>query len=306
MLLMLLPTTSRTVIGQDAGNTLNGSDGLRFRLSEGTEKVAAPAPGPTVTAATSLSDADTNKLLARLPALKPEDGDTLPFRLRERSLPPPRAGETIQAAFALPTTSAPPAPINTNAPLEVTRFAPEGEIALAPMLSITFSQPMVAVSSQEEAAATVLVTLTPRPQGKWRWLGTQTLIFQPEAEGGRLPMATTYTINIPAGTKSALGNALPEAKRFTFATPPPTLINSYPRGESQPRDPLMFLEFDQRIDAAHILARIKLQADDLLLRLRQGTAEEIAADQSVSALVRTATARRRPRREWRPRAPRLW
>jgi uncharacterized protein YfaS (alpha-2-macroglobulin family) len=288
MLLMLLPQSSaRFVMGQDIDKTAP-ANGLRFRLSEGTEKVEAPAPGPTVAAATSLSEAETNKLLARLPALKPQEGDEVTFKFRERSLPPPRAGETIQAAFALPATSTPPTPIHSKAPLEITRFAPEGEVALAPMLSITFSQPMVAVSSQEEAAANVPVTLTPQPNGKWRWLGTQTLVFQPEAEGGRLPMATVYTINIPAGTKSALGNALPIAKSFTFATPPPTLKNSYPSGESQPRDPLMFLEFDQRIDAARILARLKLQAEDVVLRLRQATAEEIAADESVATLVKRA------------------
>jgi hypothetical protein len=263
-------------------------DGLRFRLSEGTEKVEAPAPTPAMAAATSLSEVETKKLLARLPALKSEEEDTVAFKLRERSLPPPRAGETIQAAFAPPTINAPPTPTNTNAPLEVTRFAPEGEVALAPMLSVTFSQPMVAVSSQEEAATTVPVTITPQPKGKWRWLGTQTLIFQPEAEGGRLPMATVYTISIPAGTKSALGNALPTTKTFTFSTPPPTLKASYPSGEGQPRDPLMFLEFDQRIDTARILARLKLQVDDVFLRLRQATTEEITADKSVGALVKGA------------------
>lgn len=293
MLLTLLPPTSaHTVIGQDVDKTVDSSDGLRFRLSEGTEKVEAPAPSPTVAAATFLSEVETTKLLARLPALKPEEGDTLPFRLRDRSLPPPRAGETIQAAFALPTTNAPPPPVHTNAPLEVTRFAPEGEVALVPMLSVTFSQPMVAVSSQEEAAAKVPVTLVPQPQGKWRWLGTQTLIFQPEAEGGRLPMATVYTLNIPAGTKSALGNALPEAKTFTFATPPPTLKNSYPSGESQPRDPLMFLEFDQRIAAERMLEGLKLQPASAGVRLRLATSEEIAADQSVNALVKQAQAGR--------------
>jgi uncharacterized protein YfaS (alpha-2-macroglobulin family) len=263
-------------------------DGLRFRLSEGIEKAESPAPAPAIAAATSLSEVETAKLLARLPVLKAKDEDTVSFKFRERSLPPPRAGETIQAAFAPPTISAPP-PTRTNAPLEVTRFAPEGEVALAPMLSVTFSQPMVAVSSQEEAAATVPVTITPQPKGKWRWLGTQTLIFQPEAEGGRLPMATVYTISIPAGTKSALGNALPATKTFTFTTPPPTLKASYPSGESQPRDPLMFLAFDQRIDPARILEHLKLGSAVAGVRLRLASAEEIAADESVSNLVKQAT-----------------
>jgi uncharacterized protein YfaS (alpha-2-macroglobulin family) len=147
---------------------------------------------------------------------------------------------------------------------------------------------MVAVTSQEEAATRVPVTITPQPQGKWRWLGTQTQIFQPEAEGGRLPMATSYTISIPAGTTSALGNALPTSKTFAFATPPPTLKASYPSGESQPRDPLMFLEFDQRIDTARILEHLKLASAGEGMRLRLASAEEIAAHQAVKNLVKQA------------------
>ena len=288
IILTFLPTTpAHIAIGQD--NEENGDEsseeGLRFRLSEGSEKREEPK-AISVVPAIPLSEAETQKLLARLPNIKPEASDTQNFRLRERSLPPPRAGETIQSAFAFQMPDAPPAITKTNAPLEVLRFAPEGEVALAPALSITFSQPMVAAVSQEEAAASVPVTLTPQPKGKWRWLGTQTLIFQPEAEGGRLPMATNYTVTIPAGTRSALGNALPQAKTFTFATPPPTLKSSYPSGESQPRDGLMFLEFDQLIDAARVLEKIKLQPETIGLRLRVATPEEIAADESIKGLVK--------------------
>jgi uncharacterized protein YfaS (alpha-2-macroglobulin family) len=289
-LVAVLPSTAaRSVTRQDNDATGDAeADGLRFRLSEGKETVEAPpAANPTATA-TTLSEVETRKLLARLPALKPEVSDTLNFKLRERSLPPPRAGETIQAAFALPTTDAPPAGTVTNAPLEVTRFAPEGEVALAPNLSVTFSQPMVAVSSQEEAAANVPVTLTPQPQGKWRWLGTQTLMFQPDAEGGRLPMATGYAVTIPAGTKSALGNTLRETKTFTFATPPLQLKSSYPEGESKPRDALMFLEFDQRIEPGRVLERLKLQSANPNTRLRLASPEEIADDTSISDLVKGA------------------
>jgi uncharacterized protein YfaS (alpha-2-macroglobulin family) len=288
LLTLLPPASTPIVLGQAGDKPVVVQNGLRFRLSEGTEKVEAAAPNPPVAAATSLSEAEIKTLLARLPALTPQEGDAVSFNLRERSLPPPRAGETIQAAFTLPTTSAPPTPMSTKAPLEVTRFAPEGEVALAPMLSITFSQPMVAVSSQEEAASNVPVTLTPQPAGKWRWLGTQTLIFQPEAEGGRLPMATVYTLSIPAGTKSALGNALPIAKTFSFATPPPTLKSSYPSGASQPRDPLMFLEFDQRIDAQRVFESLKLLRAGTGVRLRLATSAEIAADESVKNLAKQA------------------
>jgi alpha-2-macroglobulin len=291
LILISIPKTQAYIAaGQDSQDSADESsvEGLRFRLSEGAERIEKPEPNP-LAPATPLSETETQKLLARLPNIKTEAGDTQDFKLRDRSLPPPRAGETIQAAFSPLTPGAPPAVAKTTAPLEVVRFAPEGEVALAPALSITFSQPMVAVSSQEDAAANVPVILTPQPKGKWRWLGTQTLVFQPEVEGGRLPMATSYTLTIPAGTKSALGNALPQARTFNFGTPAPTLKSTHPSGTSQPRDALMFLEFDQRIDAARVLENIKLQPASSGLRLRLATPEEIAADESVTNLIKQST-----------------
>jgi uncharacterized protein YfaS (alpha-2-macroglobulin family) len=286
-----LPTASATVFAQDADQIESTDEpGLHFRLSEGKEVVEArPSPSPLAPAKT-LSAEETKKLLARLPALTADASDALDFKLREQSLPPPRAGKTIQAAFALPATDAPPAPVVAGAPLEVTRFMPEGEVELAPMLSVTFSQPMVAVSSQTEAAAIVPVTLAPQPQGKWRWLGAQTLVFQPEAEGGRLPMATNYTITIPAGTRSALGNTLRETRTFKFATPPLKVENFSPAESSTntQRDRLMFLEFDQLVDQVSVLEHLKLQAAGADARLRLATPEEIAADFEVNELVKAA------------------
>ena len=102
-----------------------------------------------------------------------------------------------------------------------------------------------------------------------------------------MPMATSYAVSVPAGVKSALGNALAEAKTFNFSTPPPTLKNSYPSGESVARDTLMFMEFDQRVDAARVLEHLKVQtAGDV--RLRLATPEEIAADKELSELVKHA------------------
>ena len=287
MFITVLPATAARTVNEQDNDPTAEADGLRFRLSEGTAPAEAPPSNP-IANPTTLSEVETRKLLARLPALKPDASDTLTFKLRERSLPPPRAGETIQAAFAPPTIDAPPAPIVTTAPLEVTRFAPEGEVALAPNLSVTFSQPMVAVSSQEEAAANVPVTLTPQPQGKWRWLGTQTLMFQPDAEGGRLPMATSYTVTIPAGTKSALGNTLRETKTVTFATSPLQLKSSYPEGQSKPRDALMFLEFDQRIEPERVLEHLKLEPASPETRLRLASPEEITAEPSINDLIKHA------------------
>ncbi|MGH9832733.1 MAG: alpha-2-macroglobulin family protein [Blastocatellia bacterium] len=146
-------------------------------------------------------------------------------------------------------------------------------------MSVTFSQPMVAVTSNQDLAATqVPVKLSPQPAGKWRWIGTKTLLFEPAS---RFPMATNYTVEIPAGTKSATGGALAAAKRWTFSTPPLQVKNSFPTGGPHSTDPLFFIEFDQRINADALLGKISLRGGNVGRRLRLATAKEIEADDSV-------------------------
>ena len=162
------PLEKRIVKNTDDEEDETDDKGLRFRLSEGAEQVV-PTIKDTVAPAVRLDDAEAKRLLARLPELKTDTTDTQDFKLRERSTPAPRAGATIDAAFAVPTFNiAPPAANNANATLEVTRFQPSGEVALASGLSVTFSQPMVGVASQAEAAANVPVRLVPQTPGSWR------------------------------------------------------------------------------------------------------------------------------------------
>lgn len=255
----------------------NQGEGMQFRLSEGTEENQRQQP-ITAAPASPLSDEATNNLLKRLPAIKADADDQKDFAMRDRSLPAPRTGQTINGTF--PPADSSTAPEQTaSGPLEVLRFAPEGEIALAPHLTITFSQPMVAVTSVSDlAAAQVPVKLTPQPPGKWRWLGTKTLIFEPE---GRFPMATNYTVEIPAGTKSATGGALAAAKRWTFATPPVQMKSSYPNDGPHVRNPIFFIEFDQRIDPAAMLKAIRLTAGTNVWRLRLATNAEIESDDNA-------------------------
>lgn len=261
----------------------NQGEGMQFRLSEGTEandrQQSLPAPP-----ASPLSDDATNNLLKRLPPIKAEDDDQKDFSMRDRSLPPPKTGQTISGTFPPPDNATQPEQTATG-PLEVVRFAPEGEVALAPHLTVTFSLPMVAVTSVTDAAANVPVKLTPQPPGKWRWLGTKTVIFEPE---GRFPMATNYTVEIPAGTKSVTGNSLAAAKRWTFATPPVQMKSSYPNDGPHGRNPVFFIEFDQRIDQAAMLKSVRLTANGNSWKLRLATEAEIEADDNARRRTKAA------------------
>ena len=268
----------------DEEDAKDEQSGLRFRLSEAPEQSETRATN-TVAFATVLSGPETESILKRLPPIKEEATGEATFALREKSLPPPRTGRTIEQAFPPPVSLAPPDE-KSSGPLEVVRFSPEGEVPIAPNLSVTFSQPMVAVSSQDEAAQNVPVRITPEPQGNWRWIGAKTLLFEP---GVRFPMATQYLVNVPAGTKSVNGGSLALAKTWTFSTPPPVVKQTYPSANStQARDTLMFVEFDQRIDPGAVLKTVNVIAGQKRLATRLATKEEIEADESVRDLVKHA------------------
>src|SRR5262249_15940891 len=153
--------------------------GLHFRLSEGAEQAEHRPPVGPVRAAV-LPDTEAQSLLQRLKPIKTDAADEQEFAFRDRSLPPPLTGKTINESFASSGRRAGPGETPIG-PLEVGRYAPEGDVPLAPHLTVTFSQPMVAVTSVEDLAArTVPVKLSPQPPGKWRWIGTKTLLFEPE------------------------------------------------------------------------------------------------------------------------------
>ncbi|HEX7774496.1 MAG TPA: Ig-like domain-containing protein, partial [Pyrinomonadaceae bacterium] len=258
--------------------------GLQFRVSEGTTKPQArETKAPPIT--TPLSNPRIANILRRLSPLRMDRDDQQPFAFRARSLPPPLTGKTINVAF--PATENIPAPETSVGPLQVLRYSPEGDVPLAPNLSVTFSQPMIAVSSQEEAAANVPVRLSPELPGKWRWIGTNTLLFEPHV---RFAMATRYSVTVPAGTRSHNGGQTASDVTWTFTTPPPTIKQKYPENNSQSieRDTLMFIEFDQRVEPTAVLRNIKVQAEGTEISTRLATKEEVEADSTLKDRIQNA------------------
>jgi alpha-2-macroglobulin len=258
--------------------------GLQFRVSEGTtqpESRQTKAPPTT----TPLSNSQIANILRRLAPLGTDVEDQQPFAFSERSLSPPQTGKTINVAF--PATENIEAPETSSGPLQVLRYSPEGDVPLAPNLSVTFSQPMIVVSSQEQASANVPVRLSPQLPGQWRWVGTNTVLFEPQV---RFPMATRYTATVPAGTRSQNGGQTASDKTWTFTTPPPTIKQKYPydKSQSQARDTLMFIEFDQRIDPAVVLKNIKVRAEGTEISTRLATKEEIEADENLKDRIQNA------------------
>ena len=271
-------------------------NGLDLKVTEG--KLGAPAFDKSKLApARKLGDAETQAMLSRAKPITRDANDQQAFALRPRSQPVPRTGNTITGAFPPPASSLlPPKPNEASMDLKILRYMPEGLVPIAPEVSITFNQPMVAVTSQGDASKTTPVTLTPQPKGNWRWLGTRTLLFDPDV---RMPMATTYTVEVPAGTKAANGNALKTATKFTFETPSPTLVSRFPVDyQPQHLDVPMFALFDQKIDAQAVLAKIAVTANGKAVAIKRIDDTEIkkitddkkakSRDKQVAAMVLAA------------------
>ncbi|MBW3552470.1 MAG: carboxypeptidase regulatory-like domain-containing protein [Gemmatimonadetes bacterium] len=285
--------------------------GLTLRLREGATDTGRPGvaePGRTGPApAEPLSIERTNRLLARLPALPTPD--TAAFRFPAASPPPPRTGRVVLSPFPPADSLEPPAarPARPRGPLRVVRILPSGETELAPHLTITFSDAMVPLTTiVGTLERTPPARLTPQPPGRWSWMDTRTLRFEPD---GRFPMASTFAVEVPAGTRSAAGDALEEPVRAEFATPPVRAIGAYPAlhpesdgaGPGRRRiapyrraqedagavslRPVVIIAFDQRVGAAAVLRRTRAFAAGRTHALRLATQAEVSADTVVSRLV---------------------
>ncbi|MBC7882688.1 MAG: Ig-like domain-containing protein, partial [Anaerolineae bacterium] len=262
-------------------------NGLQFRLEEGKKQEEKPRP-PVQTV--PLSEQRIQEILKRFPALP---ASKPPLVLPQEPITLPRTGKTIPQPF--PANLGPTASISpfagsprrpggeTSQPLAILRFQPQGDVPLAPNLSVTFSEPMVPVTSQEKLAATrPPIQFSPQPEGQWYWLGARTLFFEPK---GRFPMATEYTATIPAGAKAANGQILPQGQTWKFRTPAPSLQASFPGGTRQTLDPIIFLRFDQKVKPEAILARLQLRSGLKNWPLRLATPTEIEADSFTHGLT---------------------
>jgi alpha-2-macroglobulin len=259
--------------------------GVPIRLSEGESQ---PKPIEKLPAASGepLSDEQIQQVLARVQTLSAEPEDQLDFRVARDPIPPPRTGETISEAFPPPVPPAQPEVV-TAGPLEVLRFGPEGEIAIAPFVNITFNQPMVPLTTLEDLSSEqVPVQLDPALPGTWRWIGAKTLTFQYDSDLiDRLPKATHYQVRIPAGTRSAAGGVLAQAVEWSFSTPPAQVVTNYPYDQPQPLEPVFFIAFDQRIDPSAVLEAIDVFAGARSVPLRLAAESDIQADKNVARLV---------------------
>ncbi|MEE4331071.1 MAG: MG2 domain-containing protein, partial [Wenzhouxiangella sp.] len=247
-------------------------------IDERWERVVPAEPRP-------LSEEQTAELLARLEPLPEQAEDQQEFALRPGSQPPPRAGNMIQAEFPPAAERELPSVEPVAGPLRLLRFSPEGEVSIAGQISLTFDRPMVAVSSHDAiGGAPDGVSIEPAVEGHWRWAGTRTLLFEPEA--ARLPMATEFRVELGSELRAADGAALETPVSFAFTTPALKWTRLHPQGEQVGLDPVLVLAFNQRI-APSVLTQFIEIADEQGRERAFVPADEadLAADESARAFA---------------------
>ncbi|CAF1018384.1 unnamed protein product [Adineta steineri] len=140
-------------------------------------------------------------------------------------------------------------------PLIIERYSPSETQISYPLtnVTITFNQPMVAVSSLDDQIniEDLGISLTPTIEGQWRWTGTKTVQFEAEH---RLPYSTKYVLKVDKQhCVSTIGGKLEDELLFEFSTTTLNLLQALIYPTVSILKPICFLSFDQKIDRNRIL-----------------------------------------------------
>ena len=265
-----------------------------FTVKAGAPAEQAAGTDTPLVKGKALTKNAVGQILDRLPAFTGQADLGTDFNWPAASLTKPAAGQTITQTFpAAGDGQSPPsipAPTPTG-PLQVLRMQPQGSVSVAPFASITFNQPMIPLSTVGQLKDNqVPAKISPAVLGHWDWIGTTTLRFTAESTTvDRLPMATRFTLTVPAGTTSQSGGTLAKAASATFTTPAPGVQSFTPAAKQVVGlRPVLLAVFNQRVDPATVLKSVTVSAGGKPQSVRLATATEIAADQAASAALSTA------------------
>ncbi|MBI3074150.1 MAG: hypothetical protein HYY84_18735 [Deltaproteobacteria bacterium] len=178
------------------------------------------------------------------------------FKFEKGPKPPGQTFEKVGLAFPPPLDEL--KPVVKREELKVLRTQPSGSEGLVGAITVTFNQAMVPLASlQDLKGFPTPLDIEPKIAGRYRWLGTTTLSFEPE---GRAPFSTRYKARVPAGTKAASGSVLETEVAWEFTTPRPKVVTWLPyRGSSQVKpDAAIAMLFNQAIKPAQAFEHVKV------------------------------------------------
>jgi len=144
--------------------------------------------------------------------------------------------------------------------LSVVAAGPTGEVASlaeANEIRIVFSEPMVSLGRIPAVVRPPYVRITPAIPGAFRWSGTTTLIFTPDAKTP-LPYATHYDVTVEATAAAVSGRTLGEPYTFSFTTPTMKLLRTetYRRRGRADAPFVVLLRFNQPVAPADVAAAL--------------------------------------------------
>jgi alpha-2-macroglobulin len=144
-----------------------------------------------------------------------------------------------------------------HGPVAVTYYAPVGEAEGPVQIGVSFDRPMVALGTDTLADAGVF-SIAPAVAGSARWVGSQTLLFEPSQP---LPMATEFRVTVAKELRALDGNTLAEELSFLFATPALMVERTGPHdgAERQERALAHELFFNQTVTPAKVAEHVVLE-----------------------------------------------
>ncbi|MEW5853843.1 MAG: Ig-like domain-containing protein [Myxococcota bacterium] len=145
--------------------------------------------------------------------------------------------------------------------LTVVAMGPTGEVTGPLQVFVTFDKPVAKLGALKDEDARAFLRVEPSVPGKHRFLGTQTVVFEPT---GKVPRSTAFTATSPAGARAVDGTSLKEDHKVQFTTQRLVLVHSRPpEGFSQAEStPTFVLTFNQPISPADVTAAARFVSVD--------------------------------------------
>lgn len=164
--------------------------------------------------------------------------------------------------------------------------SPRGETLDPSEISIVWNRPMrpLELAGSESPAP---VKLSPNVPGRWAWVGTSAVSFVPEKH---LPRATSFVVEVPAGTKALDGSVLEQAYTFRFSTPRPliTSVEPYEGSDDLRPDAKFKIRVNQPVDIRELEHALTLAVGDRQSKLGVNiTKPEADNDQLFEVAART-------------------
>lgn len=197
----------------------------------------------------------------RLPLLRPWLGPALLlWACHPASQVPPVAP---QRTLALAQGEAP-----SPEPFAVVFTGATGSVGVGAQLNIVFNRP-VRELGPAEAEQVPPIGMSPAIDGRWRWIGTSALLFEPRA--GRLPFATAIDVTLPTGVQALDGSRLGQPLRVSLETPRPEVVATVPYEGQRGLAPNQTFElrFNQVIDPRELERAVRMGVR------RQGTEKSV-------------------------------